>query len=674
MHNINNVCVCVLGLLGFLRFILKKQNCKPHAIFLLWQASVRMEKGLSASAAGNLQGSVDMEFWMQARLAVFAVVTEYFAISEEAVNQAMHNPRAVDTLFNLLWESSTRDFALHHILLIMKATPTCKKDRDAKMDLCLKYLGLLPRAQVECQAGDISLVLDLLAGLRDILYTDVMYYQELFPDGECFLHIVSLLHADTVEPYSQVSLDVVNTLTHMLQGNELLKGAFRLKVGVGYKRLQSLLIARHKGHPTQGLLDALLDMLVDGGFQIPSNMLIQNEDVVLLFFGMLQHCDEEEKLNGLDTFHRLLEESTANQAACVRAGLLSVLLDWFALEQTELLLMKMAQLIQMIGGHSISGKDMRRIFALLRSMKDGSRPHHGTLLLQSLQGMLKEQGPAVFFELSGHDSGIAVRMRSRRPSNRGYSFCCWARVENFPLLSSRGAEEGRMSLYSFSSESGKGCTLLLCNDQLVVESVSNKHHTVSLPVRLHLKHWYFICITHSGRNSLKVFLDGELVAIEKLRYPKMNDNLSHFTVGTSSPLLAAAKESDSGETLSSKWSSAFCGQLGPLYLFEDAMSPDQVMAVYSLGPNYMYAFLPSEVGCVPENVSTQSVIDSKDGLALKMIFGFNAQVIINPQHGLSDELFLSFFPSLGCSSHWNNSRQLCFLLWVCTGKCRAVTV
>ncbi|CAK9883045.1 unnamed protein product [Sphagnum jensenii] len=589
------------------------------------QASVRMEKGLSASAAGNLQGSVDMEFWMQARLAVFAVVTEYFAISEEAVNQAMHNPRAVDTLFNLLWESGTRDFALHHILLIMKATPTCKKDRDAKMDLCLKYLGLLPRAQVECQAGDISLVLDLLAGLRDILYTDVMYYQELFPDGECFLHIVSLLHADTVEPYSQVSLDVVNTLTHMLQGNELLKGAFRLKVGVGYKRLQSLLIAQHKGHPTQGLLDALLDMLVDGGFQIPSNMLIQNEDVVLLFFGMLQHCDEEEKLNGLDTFHRLLEESTANQAACVRAGLLSVLLDWFALEQTELLLMKMAQLIQMIGGHSISGKDMRRIFALLRSMKDGSRPHHGTLLLQSLQGMLREQGPAVFFELSGHDSGIAVRMRSRRPSNRGYSFCCWARVENFPLLSSRGAEEGRMSLYSFSSESGKGCTLLLCNDQLIFESVSNKHHTVSLPVRLHLKHWYFICITHSGRNSLKVFLDGELVAIEKLRYPKMNDNLSHFTVGTSSPLLAAAKESDSGETLSSKWSSAFCGQLGPLYLFEDAMSPDQVMAVYSLGPNYMYAFLPSEVGCVPENVSTQSVIDSKDGLALKMIFGFNAQ-------------------------------------------------
>jgi len=589
-----------------------------------------MEKGLSASAAGNLQGSVDMEFWMQARLAVFAVVTEYFAISEEAVNEAMHNPRAVDTLFNLLWESSTRDFALHHILLMMKATPTCKKDRDAKMDLCLKYLGLLPRAQVECQAGDISLVLDLLAGLRDILYTDVMYYQELFPDGECFLHIVSLLHADTIEPYSQVSLDVVNTLTHMLQGNELLKGAFRLKVGVGYKRLQSLLIARHKGHPTQGLLDALLDMLVDGGFQIPSNMLIQNEDVVLLFFGMLQHCDEEEKLNGLDTFHRLLEESTANQAACVRAGLLSVLLDWFALEQTELLLMKMAQLIRMIGGHSISGKDMRRIFALLRSTKDGSRPHHGTLLLQSLQGMLKEQGPAVFFELSGHDSGIAVRMRSRRPSNRGYSFCCWARVENFPLLSSRGAEEGRMTLYSFSSESGKGCTLLLCNDQLVVESVSNKHHTVSLPVRLHLKHWYFICITHSGRNSLKVFLDGKLVAIEKLRYPKMNDNLSHFTVGTSSPLLAAAKESDSGETLSSKWSSAFCGQLGPLYLFEDAMSPDQVMAVYSLGANYMYAFLPSEVGCVPENVSTQSVIDSKDGLASKMIFGFNAQVIINP--------------------------------------------
>lgn len=115
-------------------------------------------------------------------------------------------------------------------------------------------------------------------------------------------------------------------------------------------------------------------------------------------------CSEQDQFNGLDTFQLLLEESTANRAACVRAGLLSLLLDWFAQEPKESLNLKMGNLMQMIGGHSISGKDMRCIFALLRSSKDGFRPRHGTLLLRIFQGMLKEQGPAVFFDLSGRDA------------------------------------------------------------------------------------------------------------------------------------------------------------------------------------------------------------------------------------------------------------------------------
>ena len=115
-------------------------------------------------------------------------------------------------------------------------------------------------------------------------------------------------------------------------------------------------------------------------------------------------CSEQDQFNGLDTFQLLLEESTANRAACVRAGLLSLLLDWFAQEPKESLNLKIGNLMQMIGGHSISGKDMRCIFALLRSSKDGFRPRHGTLLLRIFQGMLKEQGPAVFFDLSGRDA------------------------------------------------------------------------------------------------------------------------------------------------------------------------------------------------------------------------------------------------------------------------------
>lgn len=56
------------------------------------------------------------------------------------------------------------------------------------------------------------------------------------------------------------------------------------------------------------------------------------------------------------------------------------------------------------------------------------------------------------------------------------------------------------------------------------------------------------------------------------------------------------------------------------------MSTEQAKGVFSLGPNYMYSFLSSEVGYVPENISTESIINDKDGLAFKMVFGYNAQV------------------------------------------------
>lgn len=52
----------------------------------------------------------------------------------------------------------------------------------------------------------------------------LQYYQALFRDGECFVHIVTLLNEDrTKEIGSQLSLDVLLTLTRLLQGNEASK-------------------------------------------------------------------------------------------------------------------------------------------------------------------------------------------------------------------------------------------------------------------------------------------------------------------------------------------------------------------------------------------------------------------------------------------------------------------
>ena len=72
-------------------------------------------------------------------------------------------------------------------------------------------------------------------------------------------------------------------LIHYL--HDILQDAFRSLVGAGYTTLQTLLLNSHLGSPTEGLLSALLDMLVDGEFNAADNILIQvefnfNDDMV----------------------------------------------------------------------------------------------------------------------------------------------------------------------------------------------------------------------------------------------------------------------------------------------------------------------------------------------------------------------------------------------------------
>lgn len=84
--------------------------------------------------------------------------------------------------------------------------------------------------------------------------------------------------------------------------------------------------------------------------------------------------------------------------------MLNFLLDWFSQEDDDTIVLKIAQLIQVIGGHSISGKDIRKIFALLRSEKVRNQQQYCSLLLNSVLSMLNERGPTAFFDLNGNDS------------------------------------------------------------------------------------------------------------------------------------------------------------------------------------------------------------------------------------------------------------------------------
>lgn len=80
-----------------------------------------------------------------------------------------------------------------------------------------------------------------------------------------------------------------------------------------------------------------------------------------------------------------------------------------------------------------------------------------------------------------------------------------------------------------------------------------------------------------------------------------------------------------------KDSSPFHGQIGPVYFLNDAITPEQVQGIYSLGPSYMYSFLDNEAAPSNDNLVTSGILDVKDGLASKIIFGLNAQVLYAQQ-------------------------------------------
>ncbi|KAG5612800.1 hypothetical protein H5410_024081 [Solanum commersonii] len=556
--------------------------------------------------------------WQNSMETFIELFTEFFSLTNDAKNSTLHSATCVDHLFELFWEEKLRNRMLPLILDLMKIVPSSEEDQKAKLYLCSKYLETF--THVKDRENFVELSIDLLVGMIDLLLTDI---EALFREGECFIHVVSLLNGNLDVPKGEeLVLNVLQTLTCLLSGNDVSKAAFQALVGTSYQTLRSLLLDFCQWQPSEALLDALLDMLVDGKFDLKASPVIKNEDVILLYLSVLQKSSDSSRNQGLDIFLQLIRDSMSNQASCVKSGMLNFLLDWFPQEGKDTVVLKIAQLIQVIGGHSISGKDIRKIFALLRSEKVGSHQQYSSLLLTSMLSMLNEKGPTAFFDLNGVESGISIKTPVQWPLNKGFSFTCWLRVESFP----RGG--GTMGLFSFLTESGRGCIGVLGKDKLIYESINQKRQSVVLQVNLVRKKWHFLCLTHtigrtfSGGSQLKCYLDGTLVSSEKCRYAKVNEPLTCCTIGTKISLPSYEEESP---TLSSKDPSAFYGQIGPVYLFNDSIASEHVQGIYSLGPSYMYSFLDNETAVHLDNPLPSGVLDVKDGLASKIIFGLNSQ-------------------------------------------------
>nr|XP_043606677.1 BEACH domain-containing protein B isoform X1 [Erigeron canadensis] len=600
---------------------------------------------------------------MEACMQLFA---EFYAVTEEAKLLVLNSSTCIDCLFDLFWEECMRSSMLSYIFALMKFIPSAEDDRKAKLYLCSKYLETFTHVK-EREKNFAKLSIDLLVGMRDMLVKDRVYFQTLFRDGECFLHVVSLLHGNAEdEEGEKLVLNVLQTLTSLLTGNDASKASFRALVGKGYQTLQSLLLDFCHRRPNAGLLTALLDMLVDGKFDLKKCPTMKNEDVILLYLSVLQKSSDSMRNEGLNIFLQLLRDSISSRASCVRVGMLSFLLDWFPCEENDSVVLKIGQLIQVTGGHSVSGKEIRKIFALLRSEKVGTRQQYCSLLLTNISSMLNEKGPTAFFNFDGHDSGIIINTPLQWPVYKGFSFSCWVRVESYPT-------SGRMGLFNFLSESRRGCLAVLAKDRLYFEAIYQKRQCLSFPLSLVCKKWHFLCITHSigrafsGGSQIRCYLDGLLASSEKCSYAKVTEPLSNCMIGA--PILHSVEEDGASF---SRESSPFFGQIGPVYLFNDVITSEQVQGIYYLGPSYMYSFLDNDFSLSGDSPLPSGILDAKDGLASKIVFGLNAQAssrrtLFNVSPLLDHSLDKSSFEATVKSGTQLCSRRLLQQIIYCAG-------
>lgn len=109
------------------------------------------------------------------------------------------------------------------------------------------------------------------------------------------------------------------------------------------------------------------------------------------------------------------------------------------------------------------------------------------------------------------------------------------------------------------------------------------------------------------------------------RYAKVSESLTSSMIGAK---IKMPQYEDNAPTFESIQDSCpFFGQIGPVYLFNDAISAEQVQSIYSLGPSYMYSFLDNEALSLCGDKLLSGILDARDGLASRIIFGLNAQVL-----------------------------------------------
>uniref|UniRef100_A0A8B9HVA1 LPS-responsive vesicle trafficking, beach and anchor containing n=1 Tax=Astyanax mexicanus TaxID=7994 RepID=A0A8B9HVA1_ASTMX len=316
---------------------------------------------------------------------------------------------------------------------------------------------------------------------------------------------------------------------------------------------------------SRDIVETVFNLLVGGQFDLEMNFIIQETESIECMVELLDKCEVTCQAEVWSIFTAVLKKSVRNLQVCTDVGLIQLVLQ--RIDSTDSMIADL--LVDMLGGlasYSITVKELKLFFSKLQGEK-GKWPPHAVKLLSVLKSMANRTGPDSFFTFPGKSAAIALPPIAKWPYQSGFTFHTWLRMDP---INNINVDKDKPYLYCFRTSKGLGYSAHFVGGCLIVTSLKSKgkgfqHSFFCLFVLLH-------SIAHYNRLSVIICY-------------KQYDTLSYmfFSLQTFDKCFLGSSETADANRV-------FCGQMGAVYLFSEALSAAQILAIYQLGPGYKGTF------------------------------------------------------------------------------------
>ncbi|XP_063074295.1 lipopolysaccharide-responsive and beige-like anchor protein isoform X2 [Engraulis encrasicolus] len=326
------------------------------------------------------------------------------------------------------------------------------------------------------------------------------------------------------------------------------------------------------------IVETIFNLLVGGPFDLEMNFIIQEAQSIGCMVELLSKCDPTCQAEVWSIFTAILKKSVRNLQACTEVGLIQQVLD--CVDKADCMIADlMVDMLGVLASYSITVKELRLFFSKLQGTK-GQWPPHAVKLLSVLKSMAHRVGPDSFFSFPGKSAAaIALPPIAKWPYQNGFTFHTWLRVDP---LNNINVDKDKPYLYCFRTNKGLGYSAHFVGGCLIITSLKSKGKGFQHCVKYDFKpqKWYMVTIVHvynRWKNSeISCYVNGELASYGEITwFVNTSDTFDKCFLGSS-------ETADANRV--------FCGQMGAVYLFNEALSAAQILAIFQLGPGYKGTF------------------------------------------------------------------------------------